>query len=137
MHFRDGRFEMKYSIKTLFNVVILEVNGPWINGPEEYVIHQEVKKALLDGLEAGARHVIVDLKRCRLAASGGIGGLASIKASAAARDGKLVLCCVNDRVRLALVVSGMWNHLESYATRDEALAALSQVATPAGHKENT
>jgi len=122
---------MKYSIQTLFDTVILEVHGPWINSPHDYEVHQEVKKTLLEGIEAGARHVIIDLKHCRLAASGGIGGLASIKASAAARGGKLVLCCVNDRVRLALVVSGMWNHLESYATREEALAALSQVSSSA------
>lgn len=118
---------MDYSIKTLYDIVILEVRGPWINGPEDYRVHQEIKAALQKGIEAGARHVVVDLKHCRFAASGGIGGMAAIRASAASRGGKLVLCCVNDRVRRALVVSGMWNYLESYATREEALAALSQV----------
>jgi len=120
---------MKYSIKTLFDIVVLEINGPWINDPHEFLVHQEVKKTLLEGIEAGARHVIVDLKHCRFCASGGIGGLAAIKASATARDGRVVLCCVNDRVRRALVVSGMWGYLEHYDTREEALAALSQVSS--------
>lgn len=118
---------MKYSIKTLYEVAILEVNGPWVNGPRDYLVHKEVKKSLVQAIEAGACNVVVDLKNCRFAASGGIGGLVSLKASTAARGGKVVLCCVNDRVRRALVVSGLWNHLEAYETREEALASLAQV----------
>jgi anti-anti-sigma factor len=118
---------MKYSIKTLYQVVILEINGPWVNGPRDYLVHKEVKRSLMQAIEAGACNVIVDLKNCRFAASGGIGGLVSLKASTAARGGKVILCCVNDRVRRALVVSGLWNHLESYTTREEALAALPRV----------
>lgn len=53
---------MKYSIKTLYDIVILEVHGPWINGPDDYRVHQELKDTLQKGIEAGARHVVVDLK---------------------------------------------------------------------------
>ena len=117
---------MKYTISILNDIVILEIHGHWINDPEEYKIHQEVKKHLQQGIEAGARHVIVDLEHCKFVASGGIGGLGAIKASTAARNGKVLLCGVNDRVRRSLVVSGMWHLFDSYATRGEALHALSQ-----------
>lgn len=120
---------MKYTIETLNDVVILDVRGPWFHDEEQYRIHEQVKERLQAGIEAGAKHVIVDLEHCRHVASGGIGILGAIKASTAQRGGRLLLCCVSDRVRTSLVVAGMWNLHEAYATRGEALRELATQPT--------
>ena len=72
--------------------------------------------------------VILDLENCKFMALGGIGGLSAIKASTAVRDGKVLLCGVNDRVRRSLVVSGMWHLFESHGTRGEAITLLAAVS---------
>lgn len=122
---------MDYTIETLNDIVILEIRGQWINVTGEDSVHEVIKKHVHRDMETGARHVIVDLEHCRFMASGGMGALIAIRISAATHGGKVLLCCVSDRVRRSLVVGGVWGLFDAYATRGEALRALApQPTTP-------
>ena len=82
----------------------------------------EFKEVLVNGIEGGARRVIVDLTKVTLMDSTGLSVLVSGERRLRPRGGSLAVAC-DDRIRRVLTMTGLHNAFALCATRDEARRA--------------
>lgn len=83
---------------------------------------QEFKQAILDGLEQGARLVVVDFTRSPYIDSSGLGALVSLSRRLRDAGGDLRLVGLNDDLRSLFELTRLDQLFPLYATRDDAVA---------------
>lgn len=103
------------------------VGDVWVMGLEGEVWGDwgivELKDAVADLVDEGARKILVDMSATNYVTSNGIGVLVAVLAMLKKTDARLKICAVSERSRRALRVTGVWQLFESHRDRIEALRA--------------
>jgi len=100
--------------------VVYHLAGPLTDTHECYELLDDVRREIA----AGFRVMILDLQGVRRVTSSGIGLLAACYTSAANAGGRLLITGVPERARILLQLVHLWEHLDHFATVEDALASL-------------
>ena len=87
----------------------------------------EFEEFILEKIENGDKHIVVDMSEVEYMSSAGIRVLLKAVKKVNYLGGGLVLCNTNDQVQQVLDISGLMSLLVSWFTLDEAIAAVSDV----------
>ncbi|AKG19968.1 STAS domain-containing protein [Calothrix sp. 336/3] len=80
---------------------------------------QEFRKNITDTLEQGAKIVLVDFQNVTFMDSSALGALVSAFKTLRASDSKLVVCSINEQVRILFELTGMDKVFEIFPNQDE------------------
>lgn len=80
---------------------------------------QEFREKIAEILESGAKTVLVDFKEVTFMDSSGLGALVLAFKALRASDIRLVLCSINEQVRLLFELTGMDKVFEIFPSQDE------------------
>ncbi|MFC5752109.1 STAS domain-containing protein [Actinomadura rugatobispora] len=94
-----------------------------ISGEIDVFTSPRLRERLLDIIDNGALHLVVDLSEVTFLDSTGLGVLVGIYHRLRARDGSMSFMGVNDRVRRVFHVTQLTKIFVLHRTLDEALAA--------------
>jgi anti-sigma B factor antagonist len=92
----------------------------------------EFKQQLLDVIGQGAREVVVDFTNTTFIDSTTLGVLVGGVKRLRSNDGQLSLVCSDRNITKIFEITGLDRVFTIYASRDEAVAALSSSGAPAG-----
>ncbi len=111
------QFRVDYeSANEAVGVVILE-------GEIDIYSASEFKEVLVNGIEGGARRVIVDLSKVSFIDSTALGVLVSGAKRVRPRNGNLDIVCTDENIIRIFQITGLDRIFGIYSTRTEALAA--------------
>ena len=110
---------MKFKKRERDGVVIIDVSGQLMGGPEADAFHALVKEVL----EGGSKQLLVNLAKVTWMNSTGLGILLRAYASVCNADGQLKLMKLTDRVRSLIVITKLYTIFEIFEEEDEALAS--------------
>jgi len=113
-------------------VVIIEVQGKMIGGPENAEMFYGLFKKLVD---EGQKNVIVNLSKTPWANSQGVGMLIAAHTSMHNAGGKLVLAHVVDKINDILSVTRLLLIFDTFETLEEAIAHFLLERKRHRHKE--
>lgn len=112
---------MKINEKTVNGVVVLELSGKIMGGPDATLLNDK----LHDLIEKGQTKIIADLQNVNWMNSSGlgilIGGLTTMRNS----GGDLKLANITDRIQSLLMITKLLTVFESFDTIDKAVASFS------------
>jgi len=103
------------------NVMILELSGKIMGGPDFDKFKEEIAKLV----EGGFKNVILDMSGVPWINSTGLGILITGYHSIKAAEGTMKICNVKERVLSIFYISQLENIFDVYETLDQALAAYS------------
>ncbi|MEH1885858.1 STAS domain-containing protein [Nostoc sp.] len=89
-----------------------------LNGNLNATTSQEFRQNITDVLEGGARIVLVDFKDVTFMDSSGLGALVLAFKTLRAADTKLVLCSINEQVRILFELTNMDKVFEIFPNQD-------------------
>ncbi|MEO1376723.1 MAG: STAS domain-containing protein [Cyanobacteria bacterium J06635_10] len=90
---------------------------------------QEFREEVINLLQSKPKIVLVDLKDITFMDSSGLGALVLAFKTLRAADTKLVLCSINEQVKILFELTGMDKVFEIFSNQDEFnQAVLSQIA---------
>ncbi len=98
-------------------VLVLELAGSLVAGPESQLIRREVEGLL----EAGSSKILLNLAQVRQLDSTGIGMLVAVKTSAARRNAQVKLCCAPRLIARLLEQLHLTKLLEAFEQEGPAL----------------
>ncbi len=109
---------MKVKTRDAGNVVVFDVSGQVMGGPDADTFHDLVKNHLGDG----KNKILVNLKKVNWINSTGLGILIAGYSSVQDAGGEFKLANISDRIESILMVTKLAGIFESYETEEEALA---------------
>ncbi len=115
---------MKITQREVGNVVILDLNGKLVGGPDADTF-REVFKSLID---QGKKNVIVNLEKVSWINSTGLGILISNYTSVRNAGGDLVVMHASDRIESILYVTKLNLLFKSFEQEEDALKAFSSAS---------
>lgn len=80
---------------------------------------QEFRQQITDVAQQGAKIVLVDLKNVSFMDSSGLGSLVLAFKTLRASNNKLVLCSINEQIRILFELTGMDKVFEIFADQEE------------------
>jgi anti-anti-sigma factor len=80
---------------------------------------QEFRQRISEIIESGAKIVLVDFKDVTFMDSSGLGALVLAFKALRAADSKLVICSINEQVRILFELTGMDKVFEIFANQDD------------------
>lgn len=107
---------MNIEVNTIDDITILVIDGMLTIGSEQ--VFAEVFRKQIDG---GSQKIILDMTRVKYIDSLGIGQIAGGYTQLSEINGKLVLARTNDKIKELLRLTGLQNHIKTYATVEEAI----------------
>lgn len=110
---------MKTSRNPQGRIMVLELSGKIMGGPDHEKFKEEIK-ALID---EGYKDVVLDLGGVPWINSTGLGILISGYHSLRAAEGSMKICAVKERVLSIFYISQLQNIFAVFPTRGEALAS--------------
>jgi anti-sigma B factor antagonist len=116
-----GGERMKIKQNPQGNVMILELSGKIMGGPDFDKFKEEIAKMI----EGGFKNVILDMSGVPWINSTGLGILITGYHSIKAAEGTMKICNVKERVLSIFYISQLENIFDVYETLDQALAAYS------------
>ncbi len=90
---------------------------------------QDFRKEIIQSLESKPKTVLVDLKDITFMDSSGLGALVLAFKTLRASETKLVLCSINEQVKILFELTGMDKVFEIFSNQDEFNKAM---LTPSG-----
>ena len=110
---------MKIKERERDGVVILEVSGKIMGGPDA----EKFQSTLKSLIHEGHARVLVDLGSVTWINSTGLGILISGYTTLKRNDGEMKLINVSDRIDSIFMVTKLYSVFDSYKTEDEAIAS--------------
>ncbi len=110
---------MEMSYEDIDDITTVIINGMLTIGSEEK-FESEMNKHV----ERGRRKIVLDMTYVKYIDSLGIGQIAGGYTTLKDLGGKLVLARINDKIAQLLKLTGLQNHIETYATVEEAINSL-------------
>ncbi len=99
------------------------------NGVLDATRSQEFREEVIKTLESNPKMVLVDLKDITFMDSSGLGALVLAFKTLRASDTKLVLCSINEQVKILFELTGMDKVFEIFSNQDEFhKSVLSQIS---------
>lgn len=108
---------MKIDEKTSDGIVILELSGKIMGGPDATLLNDK----LHDLIEAGKTNVIADLEKVNWMNSSGLGILIGGLTTMRNNGGDLKLANVTDRIQSLLMITKLLTVFETYDTIEKAI----------------
>lgn len=108
---------MAFQVSREGSVVVVDVEGQLIVGNR-----QELKQKVLDEMEQGGKHFLVDFSRTGYIDSSGLGVLVSLSKKIREQGGELRLSALNDDLRTLFELTKLDTLFRIAATREEGLA---------------
>ena len=99
--------------------VVIDVAGRVTVGPDA-----QMREAINEALEAGARNVVMNMERVSRLDSSGIGELVAAHTSIKNRGGRFILVALSTRLATVLQITQLLGVLESFDDMDTALESL-------------
>jgi len=112
---------MKISQKTQDDVVLLELSGKIMGGPDATTLNDK----LHDLIETGHTRVVADLSKVNWMNSSGLGILISALTTIRNAGGDLKLACVTERIQSLLMITKLLTVFETFDTTEEAVSSFS------------
>ncbi len=112
---------MKIKERKRDGVVILEMSGKLMGGPDAGAIDEILKNLIHEGY----KNVIVSMERVKWVNSTGLGILISGYTTLKKSGGELKLLKVSDRIENIFIVSKLFTVFDSYQDEDEAVQSFS------------
>jgi anti-anti-sigma factor len=103
-------------------VKIFQPSGS-LDATQSQAFRQEITQILEDGTKV----VLVDLKNVTFMDSSGLGALVLAFKTLRAANSKLVLCSINEQIRILFELTGMDKVFEIFANQDEFKKSLATV----------
>ncbi len=110
---------MKIHANDIDDITILVIDGMLTIGSE-----QAFYNAFQQQIQRGRKKIVLDMTKVKYIDSLGIGQIAGGYTSLEEADGSLVLARTNEKVKELLRLTGLQNHIQTYATVEEALQHL-------------
>ena len=107
---------MSFAIGKVGDVTVVEVEGQLIVGNR-----QELKQKVLDELDRGDRHFLVDFARTGYIDSSGLGALVSLSKKIREHGGELRLANLNDDLKTLFELTKLDTLFQIAETRERAL----------------
>ncbi len=101
------------------NIVILELSGKIMGGPDAALLNEK----LYELIEAGKTKIIADLNKVDWMNSSGLGILIGGLTTMRNNDGNLKLVNVTERIKSLLMITKLLNVFETFDSVDEAIAS--------------
>jgi anti-sigma B factor antagonist len=108
---------MKIRQREVDDVVILDVNGKIMGGPDSEVFGETIRTLI----ESGTRKVLVNLENVNWINSTGLGILIAGFSAMQKSGGKLKLVNVSERIESLLMITKLSTIFESFQREDEAI----------------
>ncbi len=99
--------------------VVIDVAGRVTIGPDA-----KMRDAITEALDAGARNIIMNMKRVTKLDSSGIGELVAAHSNIKSRDGRFILVALSEHLATVLQITQVLGVLESFDDMDTALDSL-------------
>ena len=103
----------------MHETVVIDVAGRVTIGPDA-----EMRQAIDEALEGGARNVVMNMERVTKLDSSGIGELVAGHTSVTGRGGRFILVALSERLAAVLQITQVLGVLESFEDMDSALESL-------------
>jgi anti-sigma B factor antagonist len=110
---------MKITSNLRDGILIFELKGKLMGGPESAAFHEELKKAVA----AGQRKIVLDLGGVEWMNSSGLGLLISALTTARNSQGDVRLARTTDKITSLLVITKLDSIFSSHASVDDAIAS--------------
>ena len=104
--------------------VVIDVAGRVTIGPDA-----KMRDAINEALEAGARNVVMNMKRVTKLDSSGIGELVAAHTSVKKRKGRFILVALSEHLASVLQITQVLGVLESFDDMDAALESLRKAGS--------
>ncbi len=108
---------MAFHVSREGSVVVVDVDGQLIVGNR-----QELKQKVLDQVEEGARHVLIDFSKTGYIDSSGLGVLVSLSKKIREQGGELRLSSLNDDLRTLFELTKLDTLFRIAGSREEGLS---------------
>jgi anti-sigma B factor antagonist len=119
--------ELSLTARTVSEHVVLEVGGE----VDVYTAHK-LRERLIELVNSGEKHVVVDLGRVDFLDSTGLGVLVGAHRRLRARDGSLDLVCPHERLLKIFRITGLDNVFDIHASVEDATRGGAARAARAG-----
>ena len=103
------------------DVLVFELKGKIMGGPDAVIFHDELKKAVA----AGQRKIVLDLGQVEWMNSSGLGMLISALTTTRNNNGEMKLACSTDKITSLLVITKLDSVFETFATVNDAVASFA------------
>ncbi len=113
---------MKFSHRKDGDVVIFDLKGDLVGGPDTY----KIKEAVTDLLEEGERKILLNMNKVDFVNSTGVGIIVSVFTSIQNAGGQMKLCNANEKVSRIMMITKLLEVFESYYDCDEAIRAFAK-----------
>jgi len=113
---------MKLTVKEHDKVVIFELKGKIMGGPDAAVFHNTLK----EHIAAGRRRFIIDLAKVDWMNSSGLGILISGLTTIRNAGGELKLAKVSDKIESLLMITKLITVFETYSALEDALMSFTE-----------
>ncbi len=110
---------MKLKIKEVKGVILVELKGNVMGGPDASSLNEELHKLI----DAGKSKVVVDLGDVKFMNSSGLGMLIGALTTVRNAGGNLKLARASEKIEQLLVVTKLVTVFEHFDTVDEALGS--------------
>lgn len=108
---------MKIDVQVIGDVMVLDVRGKLMGGPETIAIHDKVKELA----EEGKKKVVIDLSHVAWMNSSGLGTMMGCLTSLKNAGGELKLSGVTDKVKSLFIITKLITIFDTHDTVDDAV----------------
>ena len=112
---------MKLNEKNIGDVVVLELSGKIMGGPDASLLNDKLHELV----EAGKIKVVVDLSKVNWMNSSGLGILIGAMTTIKNNNGELKLANVTERIKSLFIITKLITVFESFESVDEAAGSFS------------
>ena len=112
---------MKLNEKNIGDVVVLELSGKIMGGPDASLLNDKLHELV----EAGKIKVVVDLSKVNWMNSSGLGILIGAMTTIKNNNGELKLANVTERIKSLFIITKLITVFESFESVDEAVESFS------------
>lgn len=112
------------SIKHYRNILIVELNGELDHHTAE-TVRQDIDEAIM---KASVRHLIINAKKLDFMDSSGIGVIIGRYKLIKAKQGKMLICNMNETIAKLLELSGIFKIIDTYDNESDALSSLEVIS---------
>jgi anti-sigma B factor antagonist len=109
-------------------IVDREVAVVSVNGYLDFDAAPRLKSSLVDCIEAGSTHLVVDLTKAGFIDSTAIGVLVATLKRLEETGGSLGVVCTSENVRSIFELVGLEEIINLHGSRDDAISALARAA---------
>ncbi len=99
-----------------------------VDGYVDFDAAPALKQAIAGRIDAGSRHLVIDLSAADFIDSTGIGVLVGALNRIQQASGSLAVVCTNENIRNVFEIVGLDQMLPLHRSRDDAISALARAA---------